>query len=269
MDIARTSELSGIKRWLRFHASKHTKGYGSIDPYTLRDFNAAEILSPCLQGAGMLLFPEADMWLLSLDQRGAHMLAREYRNVRGKKNTRPVALFNNVLPNLLEFPEMEMWDDPRWAVFMEDDEEGIGRKMRKAFCPPESVEGNPCLDYIHHIILPWFGKFEVVREDEDGGNKTFESMEEFAADYQSGSLHPSDVNEALARALNMVLQPVRDHFRNKAEAKKQDRATSLSYQHGQSVLLLAALVCKCHRSLCPRGLPYKTFTVPGSQAPNR
>jgi tyrosyl-tRNA synthetase len=223
MDVARTSELGGIKRSLRFHASKHTKGYGSIDRYALRDFNAAEILSPCLQSAGMLLFPEADMWLLSLDQRGAHMLAREYCNARGNGDRRPVALFNNVLPNLLEMPEMEMCGDPRWAVFMEDSEHAIGRTMRKAFCPPGSVEGNPCLEYIQHIILPWFGKFEVVRGDEDGGNKTFVSMEEFAADYKSGALHPPDVKQALERALNMMLQPVRDHFRNKAEAKMQDR----------------------------------------------
>ncbi|XP_047064355.1 tyrosine--tRNA ligase 1, cytoplasmic-like [Lolium rigidum] len=157
MDIARTSELGGIKRFLRFHASKHTKGYGRIDRYALRDFNAAEILSPCLQSAGMLL------------------------------------------------------------------EHAIGRKMRKAFCPPGSVEGNPCLEYIQHIILPRFGKFEVVRGDEDGGNKTFVSMEEFADDYRSGALHPPDVKQALERALNIMLQPVRDHFRNKAQAKKQDR----------------------------------------------
>ncbi|XP_047064359.1 tyrosine--tRNA ligase 1, cytoplasmic-like [Lolium rigidum] len=222
MDVARVSKLGGIKRFLRFHASKHTKGYGSIDRYARRDFNAAEILSPCLQSAGMLLFPEADMWLLSLDQRGAHMLAREYCDARGKGDRRPVALFNSVLPNLLEIPEMEMCGDSRWAVFMEDSEHAIGRAMRKAFCPPGSVQGNPCLEYIQHIILPWFGKFEVVRRGEDGGNKTFVSMEEFAADYKSGALHPPDVKQALERALNMMLQPVRDHFRNKAEAM-QDR----------------------------------------------
>jgi tyrosyl-tRNA synthetase len=161
-----------------------------MDLYTLRDFSAAEILYPCLQSAGILLFPEADMWLLSLDQRGGHMLAREYCNVWEKKKNRPVALFNNVLPNLLELPEMQQMNDPRWAVFMEDDEDEVGRIMRKAFCPPEIAHGNPCLEYIEHIVLPWFGKFEVAREEEDCGNKTFMTMEELTVDYESGALHP-------------------------------------------------------------------------------
>jgi tyrosyl-tRNA synthetase len=55
---------------------------------------------------------------------------------------------------------------------------------------------------------------------EDGGNKTFMTMEELTVDYESGALHPSEVKLALPRALNMVLQPVRDHFRNNGEAKK-------------------------------------------------
>jgi tyrosyl-tRNA synthetase len=92
--------------------------------------------------------------------------------------------------------------------------------MRKAFCHPEFAQGNPCLEYKDFVILPWLGKFEVVRKEEDGGNKTFVTMEEFTVDYESDALHPSDVKLALARAPNMVLQPVRDHFRNNAEAKK-------------------------------------------------
>jgi tyrosyl-tRNA synthetase len=110
-------------------------------------------------------------------------------------------------------------NDPRWAVFMEDDEDEVGRIIRKAFCPPEIAQGNPCLEYIEHIVLPWFGKFEVARKEEDGGNKTFMTMEELTVDYESGALHPSEVKLVLARALNMVLQPVRDHFRNNGEAK--------------------------------------------------
>ncbi|KAM0835847.1 hypothetical protein ACQ4PT_062698 [Festuca glaucescens] len=58
MHIAMVSEVSGIKRWLRFHASKDTRGHGRRDPYSRRDFNAAEMFYPCLQSAGMLLSPE-------------------------------------------------------------------------------------------------------------------------------------------------------------------------------------------------------------------
>lgn len=39
-------------------------------------------------------------------------------------------------------------------------------------------------------------------------------------DYESGVLHPGDLKPALANALNDILQPVRDHFENNAEAKQ-------------------------------------------------
>jgi tyrosyl-tRNA synthetase len=44
-------------------------------------------------------------------------------------------------------------------------------KIKKAYCPPQIVEGNPCLKYIKYIVLPWFGKFEVERQENFGGDK--------------------------------------------------------------------------------------------------
>uniref|UniRef100_A0A0E0I5M9 Tyrosine--tRNA ligase n=1 Tax=Oryza nivara TaxID=4536 RepID=A0A0E0I5M9_ORYNI len=108
---------------------------------------------------------------------------------------------------------------PAWAIFMEDDKEDICFKMEKAFCPPKLAEGNPCLEYIKYIILPWFGMFEVVQKKGNGGKKTFLSMEELTADYESGALHPADVKLALEKSLNEILQPVRDHFGRNGEAK--------------------------------------------------
>nr|CAB3447751.1 unnamed protein product [Digitaria exilis] len=84
--------------------------------------------------------------------------------------------------------------------------EDICFKIEKAFCPPKLAEANPCLEYIKYIILPWFGKFEVVRKRENGGKRTFLSMEELTADYESGALQPADVKLALVKSLNKILQ---------------------------------------------------------------
>lgn len=43
-------------------------------------------------------------------------------------------------------------------------------KIKKAFCPPGKVEGNPCVAYVTYIVLPWFGKFVVERSEANGGN---------------------------------------------------------------------------------------------------
>lgn len=36
--------------------------------------------------------------------------------------------------------------------------------------------------------------------------RTFKSMEDLSADYESGELHPGDLKPALAKALNQILQ---------------------------------------------------------------
>lgn len=47
----------------------------------------------------------------------------------------------------------------------------VNVKIKKAYCPPEIVEGNPCVEYVRYIILPWFGEFTVERDEKYGGKK--------------------------------------------------------------------------------------------------
>ena len=61
--------------------------------------------------------------------------------------------------------------DPNSAIFMEDSKEDVDRKIKKAFCPPNVVQGNPCLKYIQLIILPWSGSFTVNFSKEGGREK--------------------------------------------------------------------------------------------------
>ena len=47
----------------------------------------------------------------------------------------------------------------------------VNVKIKKAYCPPKVVEGNPCLEYVNYIIFPWFNEFKVERKPENGGDK--------------------------------------------------------------------------------------------------
>lgn len=217
MDVANTTELNELERCLSFDSPDGT-----------RDFTPAQTLHLCLQCACMLSLQEVDIWLLGIEQRGAIMLAGEYCKFMRLKNI-PTVLFHNVVPSLLQHTEWVEWGDPRWAIFMEDDEGNVIRKVKKAFCPPKLAEGNPCLEYIKDIILPRLGKFEVVQKGENGGNKMFLRIEELTADYSSGALHPADMKQALAKAINIILQPVRDHFSSCCEAKKLAKAMEEYY----------------------------------------
>lgn len=105
-----------------------------------------------------------------------------------------------MLPGLLAGQEKMSKSDPNSAIFMEDDEvrssfgvlaillEYLGfvdrclmrwcfeqaevkKKIKQAFCPPQEVAGNPCIEYVQYIVLPWFGEFEIQRDEKNGGNK--------------------------------------------------------------------------------------------------
>ncbi|XP_037467338.1 tyrosine--tRNA ligase 2, cytoplasmic-like [Triticum dicoccoides] len=208
LKVARSTNLSEVTECIL--SSKDTRPYYD-EPKSLFSH---EVFGTCMHSAAILSRDEADVWLLDVGQRASNKVAERYREreaaMREDPHRRVVALFHGVLPSLLEYPEIEMFGDPRWAIYMEDTEWEVGRAMRKAFCPPGTVEGNPCLEYIRQIIFPLFGKFEVVRED--GSDRTFLSMEELAADYESGALQAADVKRALEKAINAALQPVRDHF---------------------------------------------------------
>jgi tyrosyl-tRNA synthetase len=118
-----------------------------------------------------------------------------------------------MLMGMKEGQEKMSKSDPDTAIFMEDSAEDVKRKIKKAYCPPGKVEGNPCLDWIKHVVFPKLGgRWRLARRAEDGGDADFGSYAEFEAAYAAGSLHPGDVKANLTTAINEFLEPVRAHF---------------------------------------------------------
>ncbi|KAL6534397.1 hypothetical protein OROHE_013322 [Orobanche hederae] len=207
LDIAKRNTLSRILRCCQI------MGRSEKD-----ELSAAQIFYPCMQCAD-IFFLKADICQLGMDQRKVNMLAREYCDDIKRKN-KPVILSHHMLPGFLEGQGKMSKSDPSSAIFMEDDEADVNFKIQKAFCPPKVVENNPCLEYIKYIIFPWLNEFTVERDPENGGSKTFMCFEDLVAHYESGELHPGDIKPALVKALNLMLQPVRDHFINNPTAKE-------------------------------------------------
>ncbi|CAI8602122.1 unnamed protein product [Vicia faba] len=207
LDIAQKNNLKRIIR------CSQIMGRSEQDELT-----AAQIFYPCMQCAD-IFFLKADICQLGMDQRKVNVLAREYCDVIKRKN-KPIILSHHMLPGLQQGQEKMSKSDPLSSIFMEDEEADVNLKIKKAYCPPNVVEGNPCLEYIKYIILPWFHEFTVERKADNGGNKTFKNFEELIADYGSGELHPADLKPALSKSLNKILEPVREHFRKDSNAKE-------------------------------------------------
>ena len=186
---------------------------------------------------------------MGMDQRKVNMLARDYvksvmandsgNKKKRKKNKRkqqtlypPVVISHHMLMGLKQKKKENETEeskgeiikmsksDPDSAIFMEDSADDVRRKIKKGYAEPCVVEKNPILDYCKHIVFGKFDTFEVKRSGKNGGNKVYKSYEEVENDYKSGALHPGDLKPSLADAINEMIEPVRQHFKNDKRAKK-------------------------------------------------
>ncbi|CAI7907738.1 unnamed protein product [Closterium sp. NIES-54] len=239
MDIARKNKLPRILRCSQIMGRSETD-----------ELSAAQIFYPCMQCAD-IFFLKADICQLGMDQRKVNVLAREYCDDI-KRKMKPIILSHHMLPGLLQGQEKMSKSDPNSAIFMEDEEAEVNVKIKKAFCPPGEVEANPCIAYVQYIVLPWFKQFEVERKEEHGGNVIYTDADQLCADYKEGKLHPGDLKLALSKAINKILQPVRDHFKTNPDAKKllaQVKVSDRSFAvlNLLSPYLVASLSCRATR----------------------
>ena len=111
--------------------------------------------------------------------------------------------------------------DPNSAIFMEDNEKDVIKKINKAFCPEQIVLENPIIDYTKFIVILAFNnEFTIdIRKEDTKITKVYKVYEEFEADYINGEIHPSDLKPAVALAINKLLAPVREHFTNDPYAR--------------------------------------------------
>ncbi|KAF6141615.1 hypothetical protein GIB67_001167 [Kingdonia uniflora] len=228
MDIARRNKLPRIMRCCQI------MGRSDSDELT-----AAQIFYPCMQCAD-IFFLKADICQLGMDQRKVNVLAREYCDDIKRKN-KPIILSHHMLPGLQQGQEKMSKSDPSSSIYMEDEEAEVNVKIKKAYCLPKIVEGNPCLEYIKYIVFPWFGEFEVERREENGGNKTFNSFEELIAAYKGEELHPADLKPALSKAINKILKPVQDHFTTDPAAKDLLKRVKSNFKHFCSFFLMETI----------------------------
>ncbi|TMW56804.1 hypothetical protein Poli38472_006814 [Pythium oligandrum] len=207
MDIARRTTIARTVKCCTIMGRKENE-----------NMPAAQIMYPLMQCAD-IFFLKADICQLGMDQRKINMLARDYCDLI-KAKFKPVILSHHMLMGLKEGQEKMSKSDPESAIFMEDAAEDVVRKIEKAFCPEGVVEANPILDYMKHIIFPRFAtQGGVTVKLASGEEKTFQKYEELEPLFVAKEITPVDLKAALSSHLNVILEPVREHF-SKGEAKE-------------------------------------------------
>jgi len=216
--ICKASSLSRIKRAMTIMG--RTEDEAEID--------ASKMMYPPMQAADIFEL-DVDIAFAGMDQRRAHMLARDIAEKLGWR--KPVALHTPLLMSLVGGGRMDPTEakmsksDPNAAIFLHDSPEDISRKMKVAFCPPE-VDGNPVLDVMRLIVFPALGKVEIDRPAKFGGPVSFATYDELRNAYGKKDLHPQDLKKGASDGISELLSPVRERF--KKHPDNLDRVKQLS-----------------------------------------
>ena len=190
---------------------------------------ASQIMAPVMQAADIFHL-NVDIAQLGMDQRKVNILARELApKLKFKK---PISVSHHMLMGLGEPPSpgattiertiaLKMSKSkPHTAIFMTDSEEEIKQKINKAHCPAKEVNENPILDYAKHLVFRKYSVMKIERPEKFGGNIEFENYQDLTKGYREGNVHPMDVKNSVAKYVNEMVKPVRDHFEKNKKAKE-------------------------------------------------
>lgn len=205
MKVGKVTSLSRIKRSMTIMGRKEDDA----------ELDSSKFLYPLMQATDIFMM-DIDVAYAGIDQRRAHMLAREASEKLHWKV--PVALHTPLLPGLKGVNRMDpvankmSKSDPDSGIFIHDSPADIERKIKKAFCPEKEIEGNPLIAICRYILFRESPEFVIDRPDKFGGKLVFSSYDELAAAYAKGELHPADLKAGVAKALSDKLAPVRAYF---------------------------------------------------------
>lgn len=201
---------------------------------SLEKLTGAHIIYSCMQVADIFKLG-AKITQLGMDQRKVNMLAREVGPILGY--WKPVVVSHHMLMGLgkpvtdekdalQRTIELKMSKSkPDTAIFMTDTKEDIQRKINKAYCLEGDVKTNPVLEYYKYIIFESLERLgitevKIERPEKFGGNLSFRTYWELEKTFADREVHPMDIKSALANLLDKLIEPVRRHFEENAEAKK-------------------------------------------------
>ncbi|HII80741.1 MAG TPA: tyrosine--tRNA ligase [Methanosarcina sp.] len=163
----------------------------------------SQMVYPLMQAIDIAMLG-VDVSVGGIDQRKIHMLARE--NLKSLGFEVPICIHT---PILLGLDGTKMASSKENYISVDDTEEEIYRKFKKAFCKIGDVEENPILALFRYHIFPRYESIVIERPEKFGGNLTYHSYAEMESDFIEEKVHPMDLKNSAAKYINEILDPVR------------------------------------------------------------
>lgn len=167
------------------------------------DPTVSQMVYPLMQAIDIAMLG-VDIAVGGIDQRKIHMLARE--NLKNLGFETPICIHT---PILLGLDGTKMASSKENFISVDDTEEEIYKKLKKAYCKIGDTEENPILALFRYHIFPRYETVVIERPEKFGGNITYMSYEEMENAFAAESVHPMDLKNSAAKYINEILDPVR------------------------------------------------------------
>lgn len=226
--VAKRTSLARVKRALTI--------MGRTASEAETDFS--KLIYPLMQVSD-IFYLNLDLALGGIDQRKAHMLARDTAEKLGFK--KPVAMHTPLISGIagparkttpaIDQAETELDDvasevkmsksKPETAIFVHDPPEVVREKVLKAYCPPRVIDFNPIIEINKYLLFQQPGfVLRIERPSKYGGPLDVYSAEELEATYVRGEIHPLDLKNATASALVKLLGEIQTRLFSSKETVK-------------------------------------------------
>jgi tyrosyl-tRNA synthetase len=173
----------------------------------------AKLLYPPMQAVDIHSL-DLDIVHAGMDQRKIHMLVREiFPKMKWKI---PIAVHQKLLSGLSEprVPGEELTkmskSDPNSGIFINDSDDEIKSKIKKAWCEEGNTDNNPLLEITKNVIFHEFNEISVERPEKFGGNVTYSDSSQLELDFSQKKLHPSDLKQTVSNYLIKIISPIRE-----------------------------------------------------------
>jgi len=211
LKVAKTTSVARVKRAMDIMGRGHDEAEKDL----------SKLFYPTMQVSD-IFYLDIDVAYGGMDQRHAHMLARDVSKKIGKKP--PIAIHTPLLTGLqaggrMNPVEIKMSKSkPDSMISIHDRPESVKQKLKKAYCPEKQVNSNPILELCKFVIFPELKdeKFLIKRPEKFGGNIEFSNYKELEDSFAKG-LHPLDLKIATAEYINMILEPIHQYFEKHSE----------------------------------------------------
>jgi tyrosyl-tRNA synthetase len=106
-----------------------------------------------------------------------------------------------------------------------DPADAVKRKVKKGFCEEGNITDNGILSFAKYVLFPLNGKLVIERPEKFGGPIVFESYTDLETRFAEKDVHPGDLKAGVEKALNKLLDPIREMF----ATNEMKELTNLAY----------------------------------------